>query len=281
MRISQTHKKELLEKVVGVAGATGIKLFKRQKKLKDLRISHKEAQGVVSNADIEAEDFLITKLRPLIKNASFLAEESAFKKYGGKSEYYKKYSKEEWVWIIDPLDGTTNYLNNMDYYAVCICLAHFGEPLIAVIHRPNTHQTYTAVKGMGATIVEPSGRKRKLKKPESKKKLKDSLLVTGFACEKGEVFKKEFEIFKRMMKESRGIRRMGSAALDLCLVAEGIFDGFWERGLSPWDTAAAALICEEAGYKVTDYNNKTFDPFKETIVAGRKELHQSMLDNLK
>lgn len=279
--LSKKELKEIAAQVVTISAAAGVKLVRRQKKLQHLKISIKEAQGVVSNADIEAENYLINHLRPLVPGAEFLAEESAFKNYGGKSAAYKKYQEKDFVWIIDPLDGTTNFLNNMDYFGVCICLAYKGEPLIGVVHRPPTHETYAAVIGQGCFLIDAFGKRKKLELPRTKKVLKNSLLVTGFACEKGEVFNREFTIFKNMMKESRGIRRMGSAALDICLVAQGIFDAFWERGLSPWDVAAAALILKEAGGLVTDYNGKAFNPFQDTIVGARKSLHTSVLKVLK
>jgi myo-inositol-1(or 4)-monophosphatase len=273
--------KEVAEKVVTVSTAVGVKLLRRQRKLSDLKISTKEAQGVVSNADVEAENFLIKNLKPLIEEAEFLAEESAFKAYGSKKDSLKKYKEKKFVWIIDPLDGTTNYLNNMDYFGVCICLAYYGEPVLGIVHRPATNETYCAIKGKGAFLINTHGKKTRLKLVTNKKRLKDSLLVTGFACEKGEVFNKEFSIFKNMMKKSRGIRRMGSAALDFCLVSQGIFDSFWERGLSPWDVAAASLILEESGGVVTNYNGRAFHPFQETIVGSNESIHKQVLAVIK
>ena len=168
----------------------------------------------------------------------------------------------------------------MDYFGVCICLSYKGEPLVGVVHRPSTHETYSAIKEKGAFLIKPDGKKRRLKLEKRRKKLKDSLLVTGFACEKGEVFNKEFTIFKTMMKNSRGIRRMGSAALDMCLVSQGIFDAFWERGLAPWDVAAAALILKEAGGVVTDYKGQVFNPFQETIVGSKSSIQKEVLEIL-
>ncbi len=276
----------ILDKTLVACEKTGEKLLKHQKKLGDLKISSKQAQGVVSNADIEAENFLIKQLKPLVKEAYFLAEESAFAKFGTKSDAYKDFKKVPFSWIIDPLDGTTNYLNNMDYYGVCVCLAYYGEPIIGIVHRPRTGQTYYAIKGQGSFLlsskVKSKGfKKTKLNLSSSSKKLKNSLLVTGFACEKGQEFDAEFEIFLKMMKAARGIRRMGSAALDMCLVAEGIFDGFWERGLSPWDMAASSLIASEAGAFVSDYKGKVFNPFLSTIVVGHKKLRKELLNLLK
>jgi myo-inositol-1(or 4)-monophosphatase len=284
---SNQELKSILEQTLNACEMTGRKLIQHQKKLEDLKITSKEAQGVVSNADVEAENFIIKKLKPLVKDAEFLAEESAFEKYGARSEAYKGFKEVPYSWIIDPLDGTTNYLNNMDYYGVCVSLAYFGNPILGVVHRPRTEQTYYAIKGKGAFLISPkfnknikSHSKSRLELSTATKKLKNSLLVTGFACEKGQEFETEFEIFLKMMKSSRGIRRMGSAALDMCLVAEGIFDGFWERGLSPWDMAASSLIASEAGAFVSDYQGKGFNPFLSTIVVGNKKIKREMLNYL-
>ena len=106
--------------------------------------------------------------------------------------------------------------------------------------------------------------------------MKDALLVTGFAVEKGVVFQREFKLFKNIMIKSRGVRRLGSAALDICYVANGLWDGFWERGLSPWDVAAAGLICLEKGVEVTDYSVKVFNPFQSSIVVARRPIHREL-----
>lgn len=258
---------EVVEKV-------GKKLIRHQKKLSDLTITYKDAQGVASNADVEAEEQIIKVLLKNFPETNILAEESAYDLFRGKLDAYRFFEDKEWTWIIDPLDGTNNFLNGLDYYAICICLAHYGEPVLGVVYRPASGECFHAIKGEGAKIsnLKDKSRAKKLYQEKNSKKLKNSMLVTGFATEKGEKFDKEFEIFLDMMSKGRGIRRMGSAALDLCYVAKGMFDGFWERGLAPWDTAAASLICEEAGVKVSDYDAKKFSPFNETILAARKPL---------
>jgi len=286
--LSVKELQHILDQVILTCEKAGLKLMKNQKKLGSLKITSKEAQGVVSNADVEAEKFLIKKLMPLVEGADFLAEESAFEKFGSKTEAFQEFKKLPFSWIIDPLDGTTNYLNNMDYYGVCVCLAFYGNPILGVVHRPRTAQTYFAIKGKGAFLrssraIKSGTRitKTKLQLPTSGKKLKDALLVTGFACEKGQEYDNELQIFVDMMNSARGIRRMGSAALDMCLVAEGIFDGFWERGLSPWDMAASSLIAEESGAFLSDYEGQSFNPFMSTIVVGHRKLKKELLNHLK
>lgn len=258
-------------------------LLKRQNQISSLKITNKIAQGIASNADIESEKLIISGIKKHYPDHFILAEESAYKEYQGEMSRYEFLKEKEWVWIIDPLDGTNNFLNGLDYYAVCISLVHFGEPVVGVVLRPCNGECFYAIKGKGSKVVNYSKafkvktKPKSLKKSSNKKILKDSLLVTGFTTEKGPVFEAEFNLFKNMIGKSRGIRRMGSAALDLCYVARGIFDCFWERGLAAWDVSASGLICSEAGVVVTDYHGQKFHPFLETIVASRAPLHNEIL----
>lgn len=278
-KMSLNQQRKILAEVKATAFQVGEFLVKKQRQLSRLKVSYKEAQGLVSNADIEAEKKIIKALTVILPEAKFLAEESAFKSFGNETSAYHQFKKEELSWIIDPLDGTTNFLSGMDYYAICICLAHYGSPLLSVIYRPSTNEMYYAVKGRGS-FKESGNKRRRLNLSLEKKNLNDCLLVTGFAGEKGELFDQEFAQFKSLMGASRGIRRMGSAALDICLTSEGIFDGFWERGLAPWDVAAASLIHQEAGGKVTDFHGRKFNPFQESILCAQSSIHSQMKGHL-
>lgn len=275
------------EEALKLALELGVKasklLLEKQKKLSSLKITTKVAQGIASNADVESEKLVIKGIQKKYPEHFILAEESAYKEYMGEMNRYKFLKEKEWVWVIDPLDGTNNFLNGLDYYGVCISLVHFGEPVVGVVIRPTNGDCFYAIKGKGTKLINFSNNFKKqskpinLKKSSTKKKLSDSLLVTGFATEKGPVFDQEFELFKKLMGKSRGIRRMGSAALDLCYVARGVFDCFWERGLAAWDVSAAGLICLEAGVVVTDYEGQKFHPFQATITAARAPLHNEIL----
>lgn len=273
---------EALNLAMDLAKTASKFLIKKQKKISTLKITTKVAQGIASNADVESEKIIINGIKKKYPGHFILAEESAYQQYRGEMSRYNFLKEKEWVWIIDPLDGTNNYLNGLDYYGVCISLVHFGKPVLGVVMRPATGECFYAIKGKGSKSVNFTDNFNKSSAPKSlkkvgKKKLRDSLLVTGFTTEKGEVFDQEFALFKMMVGRSRGIRRMGSAALDLCYVAKGIFDCFWERGLAAWDVSAAGLICEEAGVVVTDYEGQKFHPFQETILASRKPLHSEIL----
>jgi len=144
-----------------------------------------------------------------------------------------------------------------------------------VIYRPVTDELFYATDFMKTKYLH-EGKVKNIFKENLSKKLRNSMLVTGFATEKGVLFDIEFELYKKIMPKCRGIRRMGSAALDLCYVAQGTFDGFWERNLSPWDVAAASIICEKAGVKISDYHGKKFNPFSSTILAARKPIFSEL-----
>ena len=271
---------DVLKLSIELAKKAGNFLVKKQKNISALKVSTKIAQGVASNADTGAEKLIIEGIKKIFPDHFILAEESAYTDYQGEMSRYQFLKEKEWVWIIDPLDGTHNFLNGLDYYCVCISLAHFGVPQVGVVYRPTTGECFTAIKGKGTKVVNLLKAKSKsttIKKSQNKKKLKETMMVTGFTTEKGEIFEAEFTLFKSMMGKSRGIRRMGSAALDLSYVASGIFDCFWERGLAAWDVSAAGLICLEAGVKVTDYYGREFHPFQETIVAARSPIHSEIL----
>ena len=258
-------------------------LLSKQKVISSLKITNKKVQGIASNADTASEKIIVDGIKKKYPEHFILAEESAYTEYMGEMDKYKFLKEKEWVWIIDPLDGTNNFLNGLDYYGICISLVYFGEPVVGLVLRPTSGECFYAIKGKGTKLINLSNDFKKkskplsLKKTSNKKSLCDSLLVTGFATEKGPVFDEEFALFKSMVGKSRGIRRMGSAALDLCYVARGIFDCFWERGLAAWDVSAAGLICLEAGVLVTDYEGQKFHPFQATIVASRAPLHKEIL----
>ena len=163
----------------------------------------------------------------------------------------------------------------LDYYSVCICLAIYGVPTVGVVYRPSNKDLFFSIKGQGSTY-QNKGKSIRIPKVKNNKSMKDSLLITGFSTEKGQVSDEEFNLFKHISSNVRGVRRLGSAALDMCYVALGIFDGFWEGGLAPWDVSASGLICEEAGVKVTDYNGNPFSPFSDNFLVARQPFYNKL-----
>ena len=280
---TKVKNEEALKLSIDLAVLAAKFLLIKQKKISSLKVTSKQLQGMVSNADVESEALIVAGIKKKYPDHFILAEETAYNEYMGQMDRYQFLKEKEWVWIIDPLDGTNNFLNGLDYYGICISLVHFGEPVVGVVLRPTNGECFYAIKNKGCKLINFSNSFKKKSKPLSlkksiiKKTLSESLLVTGFATEKGPVFDEEFELFKYMMGKSRGIRRMGSAALDLCYVAQGVFDCFWEKGLAAWDVSAAGLICLEAGVLVSDYEGQKFHPFQATIVAARSPLHKEIL----
>lgn len=273
---------KILTDCLVVAEETGQLLLKFQEKVGDLKITTKHAQGVVSTADYQAEKKILSFLKNKYPQSDFLAEESVYLEHHGKIQSYKNYLEKDWLWIIDPLDGTNNFLNGLSYYAVSIALCIQGEVVLGLIHRPTSGEFFFATQNQPTQFLKNRASRRKsLNSQKNPKRLKDCLFATGFIMEKGHVDDQEFALFREMMRTSRGLRRMGSACLDLSYVAKGSFDGFWERGLPPWDIAAAQVICKNAGVKVTNYEGRDFEIADQGIIAARSPVHGKLFKTLK
>ncbi|PIK14956.1 MAG: inositol monophosphatase [Halobacteriovorax sp. JY17] len=282
----KNNKKNILDALnfaLDLSYSAGKILLKYQTKLSSLEITSKQAQGVASTADLASEKFIMKQISKKYPNHDILAEESAYAQFGDAKEAYQVFKEREWTWVIDPLDGTNNFLNGLDYYAICISLLHFGKPVLGVVYRPSNGDCYYASSFGESRFsnLTKSPKSKKLFSKSNKKKLSEAMLSTGFVTEKGKCFDTEFDQFVQIMKKSRGIRRMGSAALDLCLVASGVFDGFWESGLAPWDMAAAGIICEQSGVKVTDFEGRPFQPFTASILAARPPFYKELKSQFK
>jgi myo-inositol-1(or 4)-monophosphatase len=173
------------------------------------------------------------------------------------------------LWMIDPLDGTTNYVHRVPFFCISQGLELNGEMIMGVVDAPLLGTRYHAVKGQGAFM---NG------KPISVSKrtlLREGLFATGFSSS-DHTLDQQMEIISHVIRHARGIRRMGAAALDLCLVAEGIFDGFWERNLQAWDTAAGVLIAREAGAIATDFEGREFDPRLKSVFCAPPAQHANL-----
>lgn len=277
--LSKIEKKEFLDFSIAMAFEAGEILKKYQKKISKLKIHSKEGEGVASEADLKSEKFITKEIKRSFPEHMVLAEEDSFGKKLSRESKKDFCLSNEFTWVIDPLDGTTNFLGGFDYYSVCISLTYFGRPFLGVVYRPSLGECFFSLKGQGARkgILDKGllrkGSVKKIYQKDNKRRPKDSIFVTGFASEKRGRVRAEFDQFQKVMENSRGIRRLGSAALDMCYVAEGIFDGYWERGLSPWDVAAPSVICLEAGVKLSDYKGRKFDIFDNNILVSRPPLH--------
>lgn len=222
--------------------------------------------NLVTEADLASEALIVERIKSHFPRHAILAEEAGNAVVTGEDGGHK--------WIIDPLDGTTNYAHGYPCFCVTIALEHQGEIVLGVTYDPTRDELFTAEKGRGAAL---NGKPIRVSGTDE---LGNALLVTGFPYDI-----KHREKFARHLTEflltSRGVRRDGSAAIDLAYVACGRFDGFWEEGLNPWDVAAGKLLIEEAGGIVSYYDGSKFSVYTPPIVTSNGLIHQQMLNVLR
>jgi myo-inositol-1(or 4)-monophosphatase len=212
---------------------------------------------LITEADAAAEEVVLGILNRHFPDHQILAEESG--KQGNQTSSY--------LWAIDPLDGTTNYAHQYPFFATSIGLLVDGIPQVGVIFDPFRQELFRAAKGLGAT------RNRQPICVSTTNTLVNSLLVTGFAYDRRETLDNNYAEFCHLTHLTQGVRRAGAASLDLAYVACGRLDGYWERGLSPWDIAAGVVLVEEAGGTVTAYDQTPFDLHSGRILATNGKLH--------
>lgn len=234
---------------------------------KTFEVREKLQAGLVTNADLEAEAAVIKILKKARPDFAFLAEESGQTAASKRKKGENSDSPSEGRWIIDPLDGTTNFVHGFPMFCVSIAAEWHGQIVAGVIHHPVLNEITWAVRGKGCWVGKKQVHVSKTAK------LKDSLLTTGFTYRKRDLHL-EMGPFDRLSGIARAIRRPGSAALDLAYTARGVFDGFWERNLAPWDVAAGLLLVEEAGGKVTDFSGNEFKIDGREILATNTKLHE-------
>jgi myo-inositol-1(or 4)-monophosphatase len=215
---------------------------------------------LVTQADIESEKVIIEIIRSAFPDHSILAEESG--PIAGRPEA---------CWIIDPLDGTTNFAHGLGIFAVSIAFFSAGKPIYGIVFNPCSGELFTAEDGQGAYL---NNRRLCVSNAAC---VRDSLLVTGFPYNLECITAALMTRFESCLLAAQGIRRLGSAALDLCSVACGRMDGFWEENLNPWDTAAGMLIAQAAGGRVTDFDGQPFSIEKKQILATNGRIHTEML----
>jgi len=218
---------------------------------------------LVTERDRQSQEKIYRLLKTRFPGHSILAEE----------ELDEKKDKES-LWLIDPLDGTTNYAHTLPAFCVSIAFFEQGQPRVGVVYAPVFGEMFQAVRGGGAFL---NGKRIAV---STEKELGKSLLATGFPYDLCESEIDNIDHFTRLLKKAQAIRRWGSAALDLCYTAAGRFDGFWELKLFPWDTAAGMLMVEEAGGTVSDFSGRPFQPFLREIVASNGPIHRQILSVL-
>jgi myo-inositol-1(or 4)-monophosphatase len=242
---------------IEIAVAAGKTL--REELARPTEISYKGDFDLVTQADRRSEKLIVESLQRCFPDHAVAAEEGTIKD-----------SDAEFRWHVDPLDGTTNFAHGYPCFCVSLALARKNELLLGVIYNPIYEELYTAARGDGATL---NGKKISCSKIAG---LKNSLLCTGFPNHKRDA-NPNIHYYWDFTLKSHGVRRDGSAALDLACVAAGRFDGFWEFGLKPWDTAAGIVLVEEAGGKITDLDGNAYTLGGKSILASNGLIHPEML----
>ena len=252
----------MLNIAVRAARAAGNIIIRQIDQAQDLPATEKSRNNYVTEVDKQAETAIIDTLLKAYPKHAILAEESGTR---GNDDY---------VWIIDPLDGTTNFMHGFPHFAVSIALQHKGKLQQAVIYDPFRQELFTASRGDGAYLNE---RRMRVSK---RKNLEGALIGTGFPFGESAHIDRFLETCRILLPVTAGIRRAGAATLDLAYVACGRLDGFWEFGLQPWDIAAGALLIEEAGGLVSDINGGSAFMESGNVLAAAPGVHEEMLSLL-
>lgn len=229
---------------------------------------------LVTAADRAAERIVVEGLLAAFPEHGVLAEEGVLTTQGVASK------QSDWTWIVDPLDGTTNYVHGLVHFAVAIALAFRNEPVVGVVHAPALGDTFFGAKGHGAFRLGGDGVQQRLAVSPTDE-FADALLATGFSYNRNEPGRDDNTgHIQAILPHCRDLRRLGSAELDLCYVAAGVYDGYWERYLAPYDVAAGAVFVREAGGRVTDWKGGEDWLFGEQVCATNSRLHSELLQKL-
>lgn len=268
---------KILPSAVKIAQKAGELILKSSQK--KFKISFKGKNDLVTEIDLATEKFIIKEIKKLFPDHGILGEEMAFKAKNGIQ--IKDFNNCKYIWIIDPIDGTTNFSHGNPYYAISIGVfktkvaqksKNFeyleGELIAGVVYAPTLKELYYAEKDKGAYL---NGKKIHVSKIN---KLEKALLATDMGHSKKDT---NIKYIAEILEKCQGIRRFGAASLDLCAVARGTIDAYWELNLKPWDMAAGILIIAEAGGKVTDISGNTLDLFGKQALTSNKKLHPEIL----
>ena len=255
----------MLNIAIKAARAAGAIINRASLDVDKVQVESKGVNDFVTEVDKHAEAIIIDTLLQAYPGHGILAEESG-RTLGSQDS--------EFVWIIDPLDGTTNFIHGFPQYGVSIALAWRGVVQQAVVYDPNRNDLFYASRGRGAFLND-----RRLR-VSKRLRLADSLIGTGFPFRKGDNFKRYMKMFEEISQQCAGLRRPGAASLDLCYVAAGYYDGFFETGLSPWDIAAASLIITEAGGLIGNFSGEADFLYQREVVAGNPKVYGQLVNIL-
>lgn len=251
----------ILNIAINAARSAGRLIIRAQDQAASLSIVSKGHNDFATQVDKAAEEIIIETIHKAYPDHAILGEESG----------YTKAAQADHLWIIDPLDGTTNFLHGFPQYCVSIAFQHQGKTMHGVVYDPVRDELFTAIRGRGAKLNDHRLR------VSTADKLEKTLLGTGFPFREFEDLDAYLTFFRHLIPYCAGIRRAGAAALDIAYVAAGRLDGFWEFGLKPWDVAAAALFVQEAGGYVTTIEGDSDFLGKKSILTASPKIHQQML----
>lgn len=235
---------------------------------KPLKILDKGKQGLATEADLLSETFVMNKIRELYPDHMILSEEDSFKR-----QLKSELPKDEYIWLIDPLDGTNNFYNRVPFFCVSLAFNLGKETLAGVVYNPVNCELFYATKGNGAWLVRLIGEnevKIRLQPSKTKKGFKEALLSANLTSKRVE------KDLLKSFPEVRAMRRLGSAALEMSYVAAGMLDAYWEYRLQPWDMAAAGLICKEAGAKISGIAGEEYHPFGQSVLTADPNLYDEL-----
>lgn len=255
----------MLNVAIKAARAAGALINRASMDLDILKVNTKAPNDFVTEVDQAAEAVIIETLLQAYPDHGILAEESG-REHGAKHS--------EFVWIIDPLDGTTNFIHGLPMYCVSIALTHRGIVQQAVVYDPTRNDLFYATKGRGAFMND-----RRLR-VSKRTRMSDALIGTGFPYRRGDNPKRYLKMFEEVMSQCAGLRRPGAAALDLCYVAAGYYDAFFETGLQPWDVAAGSLMITEAGGLIGNFTGEADFLNQREVLAGSPKIYGQMVQIL-
>lgn len=251
--------KSFIQKLHTIIHNAGKFILEESKRFDKSNIQHKNTYDLVSYVDIQTEKYLTEHLSNLFPAAGFLAEEN------------HQHSEKEWLWIIDPLDGTTNFTRQLPAFAISVALAYQNQIQLGIVYNIPTNELFFAIKNQGAFLNN-----QKIFVANNPT-LASSLIATGFSVSRFDKVHTHLSIVEHIITHSLGIRRIGAAAVDLCYVACGRLDGFFEWYLHPWDVAAGAIIAKEAGAVVSDFSGKDNYLYGKEIIAAQPNIYKELL----
>jgi myo-inositol-1(or 4)-monophosphatase len=259
-----------LDKAVELAHRAGDELLRRRVSDGPRAQSKGTRRELVTAADRAAETIVVGGLQATFPGHGVLAEEGVLTTQGVAS------NSSEWTWIVDPLDGTTNFVHGLPHFAVAIALAFRNDPVVGVVHAPALGETFVAARGLGARRFFTNGGEQVLHVSRTAE-MADALLATGFAYVRNEPGRDDNTgHLAAILPHCRDLRRLGSAELDLCYVAAGVYDGYWELYLAPYDVAAGAVAVREAGGRISDWNGGDDWLFGDRVLASNGLLHAEL-----